>query len=154
LALVVVAAFALLAAPLIVSGLRLVVRGDYVAPPRYFRSAPPGVDVAAFIAGNPRPPLVGRSVRSLSQALRLDQIEGMAWLGIVPAAMAWIGLRRWRDVTARRAWTWTFAVFVIWALGPFLIVAGWNTALVLPQTALRYLPIVSNARIPGRAMVV
>jgi len=148
------AVFLLVASPLIVPGVRLAAGRDYVTPPRYFRSAPPGIDVAALIAGNPRHPVIGDYVRSLTETLHIDQIEGMAWLGIVPAVMAWIGVRRWPRESERRAWIWTFAIFLIWSLGPFLTICGWNTALVLPQTALRYLPIVSNARMPSRAMVV
>ena len=41
-----------------------------------------------------------------------------------------------------------------WALGPWLMVFGRQTPLILPAIVLRYVPIVANARIPGRAMVV
>jgi hypothetical protein len=44
-------------------------------------------------------------------------------------------------------------VFFVWALGPHLTVFGVNTGMTLPQAFLRYVPIVANARIPGRAMV-
>ena len=41
-----------------------------------------------------------------------------------------------------------------WALGPWLIAFGRQTPLMLPAMVVRYVPIVANARIPGRAMVV
>jgi len=41
-----------------------------------------------------------------------------------------------------------------WALGPWLIAFGRQTPLILPAIVVRYVPIVANARIPGRAMVV
>jgi hypothetical protein len=61
--------------------------------------------------------------------------------------------RGWTDPNVRR-WTLVFAVFVVWALGPHLMAFGVNTGMILPQALLRYLPILSNARIPGRALVV
>jgi hypothetical protein len=42
---------------------------------------------------------------------------------------------------------------LLWALGPWLRVAGFDTGLLLPQNILALVPILSNARIPGRAMV-
>ncbi|HVB38004.1 MAG TPA: hypothetical protein VND92_05670, partial [Vicinamibacterales bacterium] len=57
------------------------------------------------------------------------------------------------DRDAIRPWGSVFVVFLVWALGPFLRVAGANTGLVLPETLVRFVPIVANARMPGRAMV-
>ena len=45
-------------------------------------------------------------------------------------------------------------VFFVWALGPHLMVFGTNTGMILPQAFMRYVPLVANARLPGRAMVV
>jgi hypothetical protein len=53
-----------------------------------------------------------------------------------------------------REWVWLGSIFFVWALGPHLMAAGHNTGMILPQSLLRFLPIVNNARIPGRAMVV
>src|SRR4029079_14969178 len=39
-------------------------------------------------------------------------------------------------------------------LGPFAIVAGQDIGLPLPETLMRFLPVVSNARVPGRAVVI
>ena len=45
-----------------------------------------------------------------------------------------------------------FIAFV-WALGPRLLVAGFDVGLLLPQILARFIPLVNNARVPGRAMV-
>src|SRR5204863_1887161 len=45
------------------------------------------------------------------------------------------------------------AVFLAWALGPFLMIAGHDLGLRLPETLARFIPLVENARVPGRAMV-
>jgi hypothetical protein len=145
--------FVVAALPLLVAAVSVIRSGEYVAPASNFKSAARGIDLAAFVTGNPRHPLVGQHVRRLNDHLDIDPIEGMGWLGIVPAAFAWLGLRRWPDHVDRRTWRLILCVFLIWSLGPFLTVCGWNTALILPQTALRYVPLASNARIPGRAMV-
>jgi hypothetical protein len=44
-------------------------------------------------------------------------------------------------------------VFAVWALGPFLTLAGFDMGLPLPQALARFVPLVENARMPGRAMV-
>src|SRR5262249_30874387 len=44
--------------------------------------------------------------------------------------------------------------FFIFSMGPWLHVAGLNTGLMLPQNLLARVPVISNARIPGRAIVV
>src|SRR6185503_20678622 len=76
-----------------------------------------------------------------------------AWLGVVPLALlaaTWRRTPRW----TRDPWAIVGLVFLIWALGPFLTFASFETGLVLPQALLRYLPVISNARIPGRALIV
>ena len=45
------------------------------------------------------------------------------------------------------------AVFVVWALGPFLTAGDSISGLPLPQALARFVPLVENARMPGRAMV-
>jgi hypothetical protein len=51
-------------------------------------------------------------------------------------------------------WGLLVALFALWALGPSLLVFGQNTGLLLPQALARLIPIVNNARIPGRALLV
>jgi len=52
-----------------------------------------------------------------------------------------------------RIWRVVAVGFAVWALGPFLTVGGFDTGLKLPETLIRYVPFVANARMPGRAMV-
>jgi hypothetical protein len=66
---------------------------------------------------------------------------------------AWC-VRRQRHDPAVRRWAAVGALFFIWALGPHLMIFGVNTGLPLPTAVLRYLPIISNVRMPGRAVVV
>jgi hypothetical protein len=83
----------------------------------------------------------------------LNVVEQTAWLGVVPLVLL---VRARRELAAtKEAWRWAFlgSVFLVWSLGPFLHAFGANTGLILPQTLARYLPLVANARIPSRAMV-
>ena len=51
-------------------------------------------------------------------------------------------------------WAVLGLLFFVWALGPHLMAFGVNTGMILPQALLRYVPLVANARIPSRAIVV
>jgi hypothetical protein len=53
-----------------------------------------------------------------------------------------------------RRWAIIGFVFFVWALGPHLVVFGVNTGMPLPHALIRYVPIVANARVPGRSIVV
>ena len=54
----------------------------------------------------------------------------------------------WMAERAARTWLLLGCVFLVWSAGPFLRVFGIDTGLPLPQVLLRYVPVVSNARIP------
>lgn len=140
--------------PLVVQAYLLWQSGGYVSQPFYWRSAPPGIDALAPVLGNPFHPLWGDSVSWLHRSLGLDRIEGVAWFGIVPATLLWFVWRHDSARSAARPWLATGAVFLVWSLGPFLTVLGTNVGLVLPQAFLRLVPILANARMPGRATVV
>ena len=87
------------------------------------------------------------------EALGLDRIEAVGWLGIVPVVVLLIGRGKWLDTEEARRWKMVLVVFAVWALGPFLTVAGFDVGLPLPQALARFVPLVDNARMPGRAMV-
>ncbi len=140
--------------PLLMSAWALLLRGDYTAPAHSWRSGPAGVDLATLVLGNPSHGWFGSWVRTLYDRLAIDRVEGTGWMGVLPTAMfAWAALRAREDRETRR-WLVVAAVFFVWSLGPWLHVGGIDTGLLLPQNVLTLIPIVSNARIPGRAMVV
>jgi hypothetical protein len=146
--------FALVAGPLLWRGLRMALRGDYVSQPVLWRTSPAGIDVATLLAGNPFHGLWGEAVAALLASRGIDVMESSAWLGVVPLALMVVAARRCAGLAAARRWMVVGAVFLVWSLGPHLMVFGQNVGLILPHALLRYLPLMSNARIPGRAIVV
>jgi hypothetical protein len=148
------ASFTAAAAPLASSAFELIRRGEYVTQQHFWRSSPKGVDLATLVLGNPFHPVWGDAVQRVYGRVGIELIESTAWLGVAPLALAaWVVRRHWRSKLVRQ-WVFIGAVFFVWALGPHLMVWGTNTGMILPQALIRYVPLVDNARIPGRAMVV
>ena len=147
------ATFAVLCAPLVAQAVRLAISWRYVSQVYFWRSAPRGVDALSPVMGNPFHPVFGGTVSSLYQALGLDRIEAVAWIGIVPLVVLLTGRGTWAEPEEARRWKTVFVVFAIFALGPFLTFAGHDVGLPLPQALARFVPLVENARMPGRAMV-
>ena len=163
--LMMLAAFLATAAPLVWSAIGLVGRGEYGTQSHFWRSSPKGVDVGTLLLGNPFHSLWGGGVQRMYGWFGVDVIESTAWLGVAPLALAiWIVRRHWSlssgSLSERirshlvRQWVFVGLVFFIVALGPHLMAFGTSTAMILPQAFIRYIPLVDNARIPGRAMVV
>ena len=148
-----VATFAVVCLPLVVQAFRLVVSGRYVSQTYFWRSAPRGIDALAPAFGNPFHPLFGGLATGLYERLGLDRIEAVGWLGVVPLVVLLTGRGKWGDVEEARRWKVVLCVFAVWALGPFLTIAGFDAGLLLPQALARFVPVVENARMPGRAMV-
>ena len=146
--------FVCLALPLVAGAARLILAGDYTPPQYGWRSAPAGVDGAAFLVGSPFHPIYGVLTRHAYEGLHLNAMEGVAWLGIVAPAILLIEWRRLPALRFTRFWRLVAALFGIWALGSHLDVFGVDTGVTLPGAFLRFVPVVSNVRIPGRAMVV
>ena len=154
LAAVVLAATALMCAPLFIAALHLWRAGDYESQVYFWRSAPPGIDVGALLSGNPIGLLTGSWTQALYERLDIDRVESAVWLGAAPIALTAIGFARLRAHVEARKLLLIAGLFFVWSLGPYLRIFGFNTAFMLPQTLLRFVPIVANARIPGRAFVV
>jgi len=148
-----VATFAVVCLPLVVQAFRLAVSGRYVSQTYFWRSAPRGIDALAPAFGNPFHPLFGGLATGLYERLGLDRIEAVGWLGVVPFVVLLTGRGKWGDVEEARRWKVVLCVFAVWALGPFLTIAGFDAGLPLPQALARFVPVVENARMPGRAMV-
>jgi hypothetical protein len=151
----ILAVFAVAVAPLIVEAARLVRRGEYVTPKYFWRSAPRGIDLLGPLLGHPRHPFMRGLSQRAYRATRVDYIETVAWIGIVPALLVCWPRKRVSPAEAwdRRAWKIVAAVFTLWAVGPFLTVGGFDVGLWLPESLARYIPFVANAREPGRAMI-
>ena len=152
----VIAAFLAGASPLLWQAARLMVRGEYVTPDYGWRSIPHGVDLLAPLLGHPLHPLFHTVSARAYDALHADYIESIGWIGVVPALL--LIATRSTSVNAAlqaevRVWRLVLIVFGLWALGPFLTIAGFDTGLKLPQILARFVPLVANARMPGRAMV-
>jgi len=142
------------ALPIVLGTLALWRSGDYTAPTHFWRSGPGGIDLLTLGLGNPFHPLTGGWTTAAYQRLGIDRIEGIGWLGILPTLFLVLGV--WRagaNRDLRRAVAAAIAFFV-WALGPWLTIAGVRTGVLLPANFLGLIPVLSNARMPGRALVV
>jgi hypothetical protein len=141
------------AGPIVAGAWRLWLASDYATQQYTWRNAPEGIDVVSLVAGNPFHPFLGGLARWIHAAAGINMIESTAWIGLGALLTLYAGTRHWAGHTDTRVWVWTAVVFLAWALGPHLTVLGVKTGLWLPEVLLRYVPIVANARIPGRAMV-
>jgi hypothetical protein len=139
--------------PLLIAAARMFAQHDYASQTYLWRSAPPGIDVGALVLGNPGHPLYGAWIRGAYAHAGIDATESAAWLGVLPSACLLFAALRLRAQPEVRRWLLLIAVFFVWALGPYLVAFGANTGFMLPQTALRFVPLLANARIPGRAFV-
>jgi hypothetical protein len=146
--------FAIGTLPLLWGTFGLMRSGEYVSQQYYWRSAPAGVDLIAPLLGHPFHPLVGAVSRQLYAFAGTDIVESIAWVGVVPVLLLLVFRVEQAERVEARHWWIVAAVFAIWALGPNLMIAGIDAGMPLPQTLVRFVPIASNARIPGRAMVV
>lgn len=125
--------------------------GSYVTQRYLWRSAPSGIDLTTLMAGNPSSALYGRYVRPIYQAWSVNLVEHVAWIGPGVVALTLIGLKATRGATR---WLLPLTVFGLWAIGPSVQVLGSATPLWMPAVLVRWIPIVANARIPARAIVV
>jgi hypothetical protein len=143
------------AAPLLWQAGWLIARGEYVTQAYGWRSVPHGVDLLAPLLGHPLHPLMAPLSVPAYAALRQDYVETIGWIGIVPIALLLVTrrLRSSGDAGEVRDWRILAIAFAIFALGPFLMIGGFDTGLKLPEILLRYVPFAANARMPGRAMV-
>ena len=148
------AAFAgVLAVPLAYSAVELLLRGDYVSQRVLWRSSPSGIDIATMVLGPPGHLVTGGWTQATYERFGIDLIEQSGWLGVLPVLAIGLAVRYARRQTDVRLWLFTAATFLVLSLGPFLRLWGTDTGLPLPYALLRYVPVVSNARMPGRAIV-
>jgi hypothetical protein len=147
------AAFAvgfILTLPLTIAAIRLLASGEYVAPPHTWRSGPRGIDLLTIVLGHP---LHGQ--RDVYARFGIDVMEQSAWPGLVALVLvAAILMRSVRLEHDERRWAWVAGLFLVWSCGAYLNIAGTDTGLPMPQALARLVPVLSNARMPGRAFVV
>ncbi len=142
---------AILTLPLSLGAVQMMLAGDYVPAPHTWRSGPRGIDLLTMVLGNP---LHGQIAPRVYARLGIDMMEQVAWIGIAPVIILILALRRRPHLGEEsRAWIWIAVFFFVWSCGAYLTIAGIDTGLPLPQALARFIPIVSNARMPGRAFV-
>src|SRR6185503_11462214 len=141
--------------PLLVAGVDVIRSGDYVTASASLKSSARGIDPATLALGPPFSGAVGEQVRRLYQTFGIDAVESSAWFGVIVMTVVLSGARNFRHRGGEtRPWIVIGVVFAVWALGPYLFFFGRNTGLLLPQALARFVPVLNNARIPGRALVV
>ncbi len=138
--------------PTLYGAAQRVMDGSWVSPPTYWRSSPRGVDLLALVAPNPSHPLVRWFAGYQQETAPTVFVEYTAALGLVVVAV--VALAVWRAGLRSRGWFWTLGIFAALSLGPFVHVAGVNTFVPGPWALLRYVPVVSLTRMPGRFAVV
>jgi hypothetical protein len=146
--------FVALLSPLILAGLGVVASGGYTSQPLFWRSSPQGIDLATLISGPPRHLILGELVTMFYRSLGIVPTEQSGWIGVVALFGIAAALVRYRADREVRTWLIVAFAFFVIALGPFVWISGVNTGIPGPFALLRYVPVFSNARMPGRAMVI
>jgi hypothetical protein len=127
--------------------------GGELHGPIHWRSGPKGVDLLALFTPNPASKLFGDSTRAWLTGMNNGYVENVAALTIVATLL--VGFAAWRyGFRPPRLWTAMAVFFGALALGPFIHIGGMNTYLLGPWALLRYVPVVSAARMPGRFAIV
>jgi hypothetical protein len=154
LAVVVTLLTALLLMPLLIHAGAMWRAGTYVSQTYLWRSGPAGVDVATFVLGGPFHAAWGGAVRAVYNRFHIDVIESSSWIPVTALVLVVAAIAFRRDGRSIAPWLLTGTIFTVWALGPWLTAFGRQTPLILPAILVRFVPIVANARMPGRAIVV
>lgn len=141
-----------LLAPIVPELMRVLAGGTGLAPPLFWRSGPPGMDLLAFLVPNPVSPLFGAPSYQWVSTLPHGPVENVASVPLVVVAVVAAALIR--GVRLPRVWCWLAFSFVLLALGPFVHVAGINTYVPGPWILARYIPVIGAARMPGRLAIV
>jgi hypothetical protein len=127
-------------------------RGEFTTPSIFWRSSPPGVDVAALLLPNPNHPLAPHAIEAWLASRPNGYLENVASIPFVVLAVLLVSWRAgWRP---SRWWFGLAVLFGALALGPFVHVAGVNTYVPGPWAFLRYVPLVGLAHTPARFAVV
>lgn len=126
--------------------------GRFVSPKIFWRTSTPGVDALSFLLPNPNHPLWSPWLSPWLASREGGFVENVASipyaaLGVILiAGLAWKS-RRWLY------WAGLATVTGLFALGPFVHVAGVNLHVPTPWAIVRYLPLIGEARAPARYTV-
>ena len=145
-----VTATVLLAPLLYAAGVRYA-QGRLESSPVYWRSSPRGVDVLALLTPNPNHPFVPSLLRAWLEPATDHYFENVVSLSLVGLILIAVAL--WKGWRPSRWWALLTVLFGSLALGPFVHIAGVNTAFPGPWALLRFVPVIGLARTPGRFAV-
>lgn len=127
--------------------------GGTLHGPIYWRSGPRGVDLLAFFTPNPANKLFGMPWRAWLTSQDNGYVENVAALTIVGVLVVTVAVWRFR-FRPPRVWLAMTVLFGALALGPFVHIGGVNTYVLGPWSVLRYVPLLSAARMPARFAIV
>jgi hypothetical protein len=127
--------------------------GGSLHAPIFWRSSPKGVDLVALFTPNPGNKLFGAPARAWLTGQNNGYTDNVAALTLVATLLVGFALWRYR-FRPPAVWTALAVFFGALALGPFITIGGVNTYVLGPWAILRYVPIVSAARMPGRSAIV
>ena len=125
---------------------------QWITPSVMWRSSAPGLDLLALFVPNPLHPWFGGlfapGLSTMPNGF-VENVGSIPWVLIAALllAVSYAGAR------LPRYWIAFSAFFALLALGPFIRVAGVLTYIPTPWALVRYLPIVSAARMPTRIVV-
>jgi hypothetical protein len=146
-------ATAVLLAPVLYALGQQILEDRFEVPATFWRSSPPGLDVAAMVMPNPNHALVPGAFTTFIETRRNGYVENVGSLSLVALVTMAVAFRRcrWRPSPG---WTCLGVVFALMAAGPFVHAAGFNTHVPGPWALLRYVPLVGLARTPTRLWIV
>jgi hypothetical protein len=127
--------------------------GGALHGPIYWRSGPKGVDLLALFMPNPANKLFGMPGSAWLTSRDNGYVENVAALTIVGLSIVAVAFWRFR-FRPPRVWLALTLFFGALALGPFVQIGGVNTYVLGPWSVLRYVPLVSAARMPARFAIV
>jgi hypothetical protein len=147
-----VATGTLLLMPLLWPMARRAAEGRFVSPRIFWRTSTPGVDALSFLLPNPNHPLWSPWLSPWLSSREGGFVENVASIPYVALGVILIAGLAWRS---RRwlYWAGLAAVTGLFALGPFVHVAGVNLHVPTPWAIVRYLPLIGEARAPARYTV-
>lgn len=115
----------------------------------FWRTSPRGLDLISLVLPNPMHPFTRDVFAGWYARQHGLAIENVASLSLV--ALGVIGVAVWRyRARAPVVWWVVAAGSALLSLGPFIHVAGVNSYVPGPWAFLRYVPVVSSARMPTR----